>query len=361
MNKRKQIVITKINNNTVCTYMHGNDIYDAVIDTPHQTAASPAVGDIYLGKVVKVVSNISAAFVDIGYEKLGYLALKGTAINDMRPEREVIVQVKKPEKGDKDAVLTTNLSLVGRYSVIESDGLTITNTIRRTNAAYVDESIFTLESDTLKNTMLDIIEHGHQRTAKSLLYIEPPFYIREINSYHADELDRVITDVPEIYDYLTRCFGGDVTLELYDDSYSIDSLYGISTQLNKALERRVWLKSGASIVVDRTEAATVIDVNTSKAIIGNSAKEDTFLKINLEAADEIARQLRIRQISGIILVDFIDMKKQANYDSLVRHLRDILKNDPVKASFIDMTKLGIVEITRTKRHTSIYDAFLSKH
>ena len=141
-----------------------------------------------------------------------------------------------------------------------------------------------------------------------------------------------------------------MTIERYEDiSYPLEARYAVSTTIKKASDRLVWLRSGANLIIDRTEAMTVIDVNTAKAVEGKRASESTFFKINMEATDEVARQLRLRNISGIILVDFIDMKEKEHNDQLIARLREKLSEDPVRAVYVDMTGLGIVEITRAKR------------
>ena len=140
-------------------------------------------------------------------------------------------------------------------------------------------------------------------------------------------------------------------LEFYEDSnYPLEKLAGIKTKLDKALSKRVWLKSGGNLVIEPTEALTVIDVNTGKAIEGKRNKETTFFKVNCEAAKEAARQIRLRNLSGIIIIDFINMKNSDNNLALLHSLREWTADDPVTTKVIDMTPLGLVEITRKKIH-----------
>ena len=386
MNK---VVITRVEDSLISAYLIGETIYDLLIRD--SKSDDVCVGDIFVGRVQNVVDNIRAAFVEIGNGTIGYLRLTEEQRKRVKAEQEIIVQVKKPAKGTKDAVLTTDIELIGRYLLLQknknNDAVSVhisrkicdvealnklerlsnsfierfnenpdvswrTNcpvvTIR-SNAADVDESLIKDEFEKLYNKWQDITEHGYQRTVYSRLYRELPFYITHINSYKTDKVDRIITDQEDIYDELKASLPEMVIEKYEDDSYPLEARYAISTTLKKFSDRLVWLKSGANLIIDKTEAMTVIDVNTAKAVEGKRASESTFFKINMEAADEVARQLRLRNISGIILVDFIDMKEKEHSDALIARLRDRLKNDPVKAMFIDMTGLGIIEITRAKR------------
>ena len=395
---KNSIVITGYDNKTVSLYLKGETIYDVVTSDPDD---SINVGDVYVGRIQSVVNNINAAFIDLTPGKRGYLKLSEKQNKILNPEQEIIVQIIKPAKGDKDPVLSTDIELPGRYAVIKSgDGtVSVSKKIRdemtidrlkslagrvlgafdinninddnteirsqvaedpsacadrlsvmiRTNAADAPDDAIIEEMKYLCDIMKGILSHGSQRVLYSRLYREPPVYIRHINSYRSDMIDRIITDQPDVYEVLTGKEHG-IPVELYSDtSYPLDARFAVSTSIHKASDRRVWLKSGANLIIDRTEAMTVIDVNTAKAIEGKRASRSTFLKINMEAADEIARQLRLRNISGIIIVDFIDMKDKSDNDLLISHMRDLLKEDPVKAMYVDMTALGLMEITRKKQ------------
>ena len=161
----------------------------------------------------------------------------------------------------------------------------------------------------------------------------------------------------EIKEYLETYQKEDLhKLKLYSDPMlPLIKLYGIETKLENALKEKVWLKSGGNLIIQPTEALTVIDVNTSKAVTGKKNVEETFFKLNLEAAKEIAKQIRLRNLSGIIIVDFIDMKKEENKECLLNTLNEYLKQDPVKTMLIDMTALNLVEITRKKIRKPLYE------
>lgn len=183
-------------------------------------------------------------------------------------------------------------------------------------------------------------------------------YIKQLRNMRQDELDEIITDDKEIYEqaheFLKAHQPGDLDkLRFYsDESYSLWKLYGLETILDDAIRTRVWLKSGGYLVIEPTEALTVVDVNTGK-YDGNKNAEATFVKINQEAAAETAKQLRLRNISGIIIIDFIDMKTEADKLDVLSTLNSELKKDPVKATLVDMTKLNLAEVTRKKVKKSL--------
>jgi len=219
--------------------------------------------------------------------------------------------------------------------------------VLRTNAGDASTDEILAECKQLLLEMKCCMEQSQYKTCFSLVRKEATFYQKYIQGCQLENLDRIITDEQEVYDNLKSCYGEIV--EFYcDNSYPLDKLLGISSKLSKALEKRVWLKSGGNIVIEPTEALTVIDVNTGKAIDGKRNKETTFFKINCEAAIEAARQIRLRNLSGIILIDFIDMKKEENQQELMNLLRAEFKKDKTRTTLVDITKLGLVEITRMK-------------
>ena len=294
MNK---IIITRIDGKLVCVYMIGERIYDAVVEAEHEKDLR--VGDIFLGRVQKVVDNIRAAFVELKPGIRGYLRLNEEQRKKVKTEQEILVQIKKPAKGDKDVEVSTDIELVGRYVLLQTGAkpeVRISAKIKedkdverlynlaeswripkeetesgpvvtiRTNAVFAEEELLSAEFCKLYETWLDIHEHGKQRTMYSRLYREPPVYIRLINSFRTGQIDRIVTDREEIFQDLKEQLPG-MNIERYDDPlYPMEARYAITTTLNKATERRVWLKSGANLIIDRTEAMTVIDVNTAKAV-----------------------------------------------------------------------------------------------
>ena len=204
------------------------------------------------------------------------------------------------------------------------------------------------------------MEFGTKRTCYSLVYKNKDELSLNARNYMNHSLDRIITDLPEVYSSLRELFGEhkeeqDKVLLYEDDSYPLIKMLGLETKLSRVLSEKVWLKSGGSLVIQPTEALTAIDVNTERAIAGKRNPETTFFKVNLEAAEEICRQLQARNLSGIIIVDFIDMKKEEHRKELLSYMRGLLREDPVKAVLVDMTPLGLVEITRMKRVKPLHE------
>lgn len=383
MNGRRQVVITKISGKRILLYMENEKIYDVLVESVNH---DPAVGNIYVGKVQNIVKNISAAFVEVQKGVLCYLPLSECAENPVKCGDEIVVQVKKAAVKTKQAVVTRFPELVGRFCVVStgdhkkgiskkiSDPLLREKLlgildifqnepyglVLRTAAQNESPEIIEKECKMLLDEMHEKMEHSKFQTCFSMLRGEVPFYFRYLYGCQPENLDRIITDDREIFESLQNEYSDrDDTRSLLsfyeDDSYSLDKLLGISVKLEKALEKRVWLKSGGNLVIEPTEALTVIDVNTGKAIEGRRNKETTFFQINCEAAREAARQIRLRNISGIILIDFIDMRKKEHQIELMTMLRQELQKDKTRTSLVDITKLGLVEITRMKLNPPLWE------
>ena len=351
------------------------------------------IGNIYVGKVKNIVKNIDAAFVEIKKGVLCFLPLSEAegAIFTMPKSTsrlvvgdELLVQVLKDGVKTKAPVVSTNLNFTGRYFVFTTkrkDELGISNKLNeedrkrlqeyahkkedasfgmiiRTNAKNASEEELNAEYDYLKEVYDKVVNYGIHKTAFSLLMQDEAPYIKQLRNMRQDELDEIITDSKEIYEqvyeFLEAHQPGDLDkLRLYEDaSYSLWKLYGLETVLDDATRTRVWLKSGGYLVIEPTEALTVIDVNTGKYEGGKNA-ESTFVKINQEAALETAKQLRLRNISGIIIIDFIDMQTEGDKLDVLSVLNRELKKDPVKATLVDMTKLNLAEVTRKKVKRSL--------
>lgn len=350
------------------------------------------IGNIYVGKVKNIVKNIDAAFVEIKKGELCFLPLSDAEnaiyVNHKENSKlmigdELLVQVLKDGVKTKAPVVSTNLNFTGRYFVFTtkrkeeigiSNKLTIDDgkrlqeyvqkkepefgVIVRTNAKNASEEELDLEFDYLKEIYDKVVTYGIHKTVFSLLMQDEAPYIKQLRNIRKDELDEIITDDQEIFDQAYRFlkFHQPEDLEklrMYDDaSYSLWKLYGMETILDDVTRSRVWLKSGGYLVIEPTEALTVVDVNTGK-YDGNKNAAATFLKINEEAAIETAKQLRLRNISGIIIIDFIDMKTEEDKQAVLAVLNRELKKDPVKASLVDMTRLNLAEVTRKKIKKSL--------
>ena len=219
-------------------------------------------------------------------------------------------------------------------------------------AEVIGEEMHRLEVDYNR-----IMSTSCMRTCFSKLMSGDSPYTQLIKKFAHGSTCRVTTDLPEVYDELKENFGrwglSEEALQYYkDDSYPLIKLKGIEAQMDKALQKRVWMRSGAYLVIEPTEALTVIDVNTGKAI-GKQKMEENFFKINLEAAQEVCRQLRLRNISGIVIVDFINMKDPEHLKALMDVLREEAAKDSVQTTVVDRTSLHLVEMTRKKVHRSL--------
>jgi ribonuclease G len=210
------------------------------------------------------------------------------------------------------------------------------------------------EAQRLSEEFLSIRKSAQFCRAPQLIYQEPPEYISRILSFQNDYIDEIITDDKEIYDNINKYIPAEdlKKVRLYeDDMFALYKLYDIEKQLRDALSKKIWLKCGGYIVIEQTEALTSIDVNSGKCVSkksGAEAKENTVYRVNCEAAQEIARQLRIRNLSGIIIIDFINMDSEEHNASLLSQIRELFREDRITTSLIDITKLGLAEVTRKR-------------
>lgn len=351
------------------------------------------IGNIYVGKVKNIVKNIDAAFVEIKKGVLCFLPLteaEDAIYTNAKVQKklvvgdELLVQVLKDGVKSKAPVVSTNLNFTGRYFVFTTkrkEELGVSNKLEtadrkrlqdfvrqkndddfgviiRTNAKNASEKELDTEYAYLKEVHDKVVKFGVHKTPFSLLMQDEAPYIKQLRNIRQDELEEIVTDDAYIYEqareFLVTHQPGDLDkLRLYEDSsYSLWKLYGLETMLDDATRSRVWLKSGGYLVIEPTEALTVVDVNTGK-YEGNKKADATFRKINMEAAVETAKQLRLRNISGIIIVDFIDMASEEDKQEVLSVLSQELKKDPVKAMLVDMTKLNLAELTRKKTKKSL--------
>jgi len=354
-------------------------------------------GNIYAGRVQNVLPGMNAAFVDIGLGKNAFLyagdicfdtrgqqALQKT-LEDRRIEKMlrsgqmIIAQVVKEPGGNKGPRISGSITLPGRYSVMipgiryagvsrkiedaaERDRLYAiaqriseksgTGVIIRTAAEGADEVQVCADYEALSRQWKKIEEEGRYSAQPRLIQSDGSLVLRAMRDLMDAEMTAVRTDDPALYDELKACaalfapeYAGRIHLE--KSEMPLFDLHRVDKQLEDAFKRLVWLKSGGTIVIDQTEAMTVIDVNTGK-FTGKKSLQDTIFAINCEAADEIARQLRLRDLGGIIIIDFIDMDAQEKRDMLIARLRDALKNDRNHTNVLGMTSLGLVEMTRKK-------------
>ena len=372
------------------------------------------LGTICIGKVKNVVKSINAAFVDLGNGRTGYYSLTENRghlfadqmISENIPESvetgsllsfrkvkqgdEIVVQIAKDAVKTKDPVLTSNLNFTGKYLVLtlgkmqlgfsnklkesrwkeetrqwlESVKKDCYGVIVRTNADGISAEVLEKELQTLEERLLHVVKTASCRTCYSVLEAPHPSYIQGLRDSYAGSLEAILTDIPAYFEqmkaYLEEEQPEDAgKLQLYaDPTLPLLKLYSLESAMDSALSKHVWLKSGGYLVIEPTEALTVIDVNTGK-YTGKKSMEEAILKINLEAAAETARQLCLRNLSGIIIVDFIDMSSEEHKKRLLETLDAELKKDPVKTVLVEMTKLGLVEITRKKVRKPLHEMISS--
>ena len=349
------------------------------------------LGNIYTGQVENIAANIQAAFVQIEPGKRCYYSLaeaqravfsagrKGNG--PLRPGDELLVQVSRDAMKGKLPALTSNLNFTGRYLVLTtgdkkfglSSKLALEDRHRlsgwlkeeaerpdkefgiivRTNAADASKEEILKELEWLKGRYHKAVVQGRNRTCFSLVLETEPFYVAAVRDAYGRDLDEIITDVPEIREMILG-YLEEISPELkeklrfYQDKLlPLYKLYRVETALDAIQKEKVWLNSGGFLVIQQTEAFVSIDVNSGK-YTGKKKMEETFRKINLEAAAEIGRQLRLRNLSGIILIDFINMENPDHRDELFHVLQKLLRKDPVKSRAIDITPLHILEMTRKK-------------
>lgn len=352
------------------------------------------IGDIYVAKVLNVVPNIHAAFIYYQAGKRGYLPIsekyKPVLLNRAYDGRilagdEILVQMEKEAIREKEPVFTMNLSLPGKYCVITNANTTKSvssklnkqdkellkqhipieseyGIVVRTNAKELidknDLSALSLECNHLISQMDKLLKEGIHRTCYSLIYQAPAEYLTELRDNSSWVYDQIVTDDSELYKEITSFMNSYMpekkdALSLYEDEdFSLHKLYGIEAKIKELLQPKVWMKSGAYLIIEQTEAMYVIDVNSGK---NNSKKtSDSYIfSINLEAAKEIMRQIHLRNLSGIIIVDFINMEDDSMKEQLLQELKKLARLDRIQTTIVDMTPLGLIEITRKKTKRSL--------
>ena len=389
-----RLIVTQLNDRVCTAAVSGSRITQLMMEPED---SSSLLNNIYIGKVQKVVGNINAAFVDIGGGRAGYYSLDenkehlfvSPSAGKLKAGDEIVVQVSRDAVKTKAPVLTGKLAFTGRYCVLTAGktGVGFSNKIGdnkykarvrsmlnealaedgdrfgiivRTNGAGATDEVLLQEYRQLKDMYLKLSKEASCRTCYSCIYRALPGYIAAIRDSYSGTLDGIVTDIPAYYeelkDYLEEYQAEDADkLTLYEDKLlPLSKLYSLDSALEHALNKHVWLKSGGYLVIEPTEAMVVIDVNTGK-YSGKKKMQDTICRINMEAADEIGRQLRLRNLSGIILIDFIDMEREEDREMLMRHLGDVVSKDPVKTTVVDMTRLNLVEVTRKKVRKPLYE------
>lgn len=358
--------------------------------------ADSILGNVYRARVSNLSPNINAAFVDIKKGESCYLSMDDYHGGKLKVGDLVTVQVVRDKIKTKRYAVTTDISLQGDYAVTtlfapvgvsskitdsarkkelktlmqnlliaEQDAqfylaegnvaeierikkLTLGGIIR-TQAEHAEDAAITREIEGQARLLYSIMKKSEYATQYTCLYHTEVEYIKDIRRMHALQDVEIVTDIPEVTEAIPK-------IPLYTDEYTLTLRYSLASLLEKTLSKRAYLKSGAYLVIEPTEAMTVIDVNSGKSIKGKNAEEQ-FLKINIEAAKEIARQLRLRNISGIVMIDFINMKEESHNHGLMKNLAEYVRTDPVRTTVVDMTKLGLVELTRQKGKRALHEVF----
>lgn len=390
----KQIIVKGSNNNRIVTVVEDGKLIEKYEENEKVERLE---GNIYLGKVTDILPGMQAAFVDIGDEKNAFLHIKDILpkksnktgnknedINEynikdyVKVGMPVIVEVKKDKTEKKGAKVSTNLNIAGKYIVIIPNCNFITYSqkiedefqierlteivrklniqdygiILRTSAVNASEDEIKTDIENLINIYENIIEKAGSLKSKkdfcpTKLYDKGNIIKRLILDLGNQDLKKIIVNEEIIYNYILK-YINDIGMNIeikFEKEDNIFEKYNIEHQLDKISNRKVWLKCGGFITIDRTEALTAIDVNTGK-FVGKESIEQTVLKVNSEATIEIAKQLRLRDIGGIIIIDYIDMDKSEDEKNIYDLLVKCLKNDRAKTQVVGFTKLHLLEMTR---------------
>lgn len=403
----QEIAISVTREETRVAVLDNGVMTDLYVDRAKQ---KDFVGNIYLGKVVKVLPGMQAAFIDIGMDKAAFMhvsdlsleAEAGDTLMDSeederggevpKPRRQtaqpieallkegqdLVVQISKGPIGTKGPRVTTYVSLPGRYLVfmpnVDHVGVSrripnederarlkeIVKRLRRPGHGYivrtvsegVKEGELQSDIDFLEALWGEVLKKREQSTPPSLLHADLSLSFRVVRDLFSQKVDRLLIDSKEEYEaiknFVNRFLPDQVSkIHYYDGEESLFDHLGIEMEIARALSRKVWLKSGGYIVVDHTEAMTVIDVNTGR-FVGKRDQEETILKNNLEAAKEIAYQIRLRGIGGIIIVDFIDMERERNREKVYQALVDAMAGDKARTRISRISDLGLIEISRER-------------
>ena len=353
-------------------------------------ARESELNKIYIGKVDHILKNLDAAFVRIGQDNIGYLSLKNIvpacitskkskADAVLKAGDEVLVQVDSEAIKTKKCKLTTGISLSGKYCVATLGRNGVGASVK------LDDNCRKKLIDATKDKLTALTESNKERLYGS----DCGFIIRtsaaDIMESQSDCIEHIIADAGTVLDRLSNILNDSRTRTIYSCLYSplsVDAaesdilslcikktdaflrvrgysdaqiiedsgIHGITSKIDSLRTNKIWLKSGAFLIIEQLESFNAIDVNTGKAIKG---KKDISFEVNLEAADEIMRQVRLRNLTGMILIDFINMKDPSEYDKLTAHIKDLCRLDPIHTSFVDITGLGIMELIRNKNDKSL--------
>ncbi|MBE2998496.1 Rne/Rng family ribonuclease [Nocardiopsis sp. HNM0947] len=394
---KRDLVVRRTGDRTQIAVMEDDVLVEHHVD---RASHRSYVGNVYLGRVQNVLPSMEAAFVDIGkgrnavlyagevnWDVLGVEGQPKRIESVLKSGQSVLVQVTKDPVGHKGARLTSQISLPGRYLVYVPGGSMTgisrklpdkerarlkqilkkvmpadAGVIVRTAAEGASEEELERDITRLAKQWDSIQRKSKSNTAPALLNSEPDLTIRVVRDVFNEDFSSLVVSgeeawetVHEYVDYVAPNLAE--RLSHWTEDRDVFSAYRIDEQINKALERKVWLPSGGSLIIDRTEAMTVVDVNTGKFTGQGGNLEETVTKNNLEAAEEIVRQLRLRDVGGIIVIDFIDMVLESNRDLVLRRMLECLSRDRTKHQVAEVTSLGLVQMTRKRVGQGLLEAF----
>lgn len=328
-----------------------------------------SVGDIFVGRIEKVLPS-KIAFVNIGEEYPVFLQLTDNKekfnTSKSKSGQDIVIQIEKEAYNEKRAVATTCVSISGKYSVVvfDNSGIGVSKKITdnnrretlkkiaepynvdgysiilRTNCENTCDSVIEEEISVNLKRLKDIRKRGLYTKAPALLYKDVSVAEKTLRDLYSSEEDLIIVNDRNIYEEILK---NEMNVEYYEDNIPMFHNYLIESQIDKLFSKKVWLKSGGYLIIDETEAMTVIDVNSGKAV-----SQESFIKTNKEAAAEVARQIRLRNISGMIIVDFINTNGENDTKNLSNILKSYISKDRVKTRIIGMTELGLMQLTRQK-------------
>ena len=398
-------------------HLKNGQLWDLIIE---RKKTRQLTGNIYRGKVTNILHNIQSAFIDIGEGENGFIHISDIIENSkkfedlfdmdfdlnetslsskdgpkdieevLKSDQPVLVQVVKEPIGSKGARLTSNISVAGRYLVLlpnsphrgvsrkiedRASRERLKKLIRafempqdmglicRTASADVTSEVLIQEAGDLLKSWQGIVENFHKATKPTCLYQESDLIKRVVMMAIDKKMDRLLIDDYDTFQLCKRLYTKFATehpvkIELYRDKSPMFERLNVEKEIEKTLRHKIWLPSGGYLFFERTEAMYTIDVNSGRSTKNAHDVEETLVRINMEAADEIARQLRIRNIGGLVICDFIDMRSRKNQRRVIEKLKDAMKDDSAKCTFSSMSEFGLVEMTRQRNRESLEQTLL---
>ena len=379
----------------------GAKLYDFDTESPEKTLLK---GSIFKATVSRIESSLDAAFVNFGSERHGFLPLKdlssefykkdkkGKFICTLEEGQEIIVQVTKEERGSKGAALTTQIGLAGRFLVLIPNSSRSGGISRRISGDERDQIKTTLEKLNIPDNMSAIVRtNGLGRSAEelsldmayllalwdeinnttpnatspSLIFRDDKLIVRVVRDYFKDDIEEILIDDKDIYHEAKEFIEAVIPdhaekVKFYDEEIPLFNRYQIESQIELAFQREISLSSGGSIVIDPTEAMTAIDVNSARSTKGKDI-EETAYKTNLEAAKEIARQLRLRDVGGLVVIDFIDMTNEENQNKIESAFRKAIYSDRARVQISNISRFGLLEVSRQRLRPSLNESYDIEH